>query len=444
MLSTLSVQGAAFDITVTPSATQVTVGSDLSYTIVVQNISSIPLGNPVVTASFGTGANFVSATNSNGTWTNSATGVAFSMNPVAFGEFFTNSFLIRPTVAGTLTNTVIAAADGVFPVTNIVTTAVISGVSGSILRMTVSAPATPLIVGDSVTYKLTSTNLGPDRVTGLVLSNFLSAPALFQGVAPGNVQVTSNNNAFLFNIGALEKDAGTNLSVTVETTTAGLLTVSLAGIAPVTISNTPASITLTVVTPNTNQLVATAVPGQSYNPQTGLMEQTVHLQNIGATSTVSSARVVVVGLTNFLYNAVGTNSGNPFVVYGLPLGPGETVDLILEYFVPTRLPIADPNFIAYEVPNPGLAAPTSAPPNITLVTNLAPDRVLIEFESVPGNGYLILYSDNASFTNALTAQPAVAAQANRVQWIDDGPPKTIIRPGFPGATTRFYRVIGTQ
>jgi hypothetical protein len=146
----------------------------------------------------------------------------------------------------------------------------------------------------------------------------------------------------------------------VEPTTAGSLTISLAGIAPVTISNTPASITLTVITPNTNQLVATAVPGQIYNPQTGLMEQTVHLQNVGATSTVASARVVVVGLTNFLYNAVGTNSGNPFVVYGLPLAPSETVDLILEYFVPTRLPIADPTFIAYEVPNPGLAAPTTS------------------------------------------------------------------------------------
>jgi len=65
VLSTLSAQGAAFDVTVTPSATQVTVGSDLSYTIVVQNTSTIPLGNPVVTASFGTGANFVSRNFSN-------------------------------------------------------------------------------------------------------------------------------------------------------------------------------------------------------------------------------------------------------------------------------------------------------------------------------------------------------------------------------------------
>jgi hypothetical protein len=70
-----------------------------------------------------------------------------------------------------------------------------------------------------------------------------------------------------------------------------------------------------------------------------------------------------------------------------------------------------------------------------------PTGVLIEFESVPDHAYLILYSDTADFANALIAQPPVIAPANRVQWIDDGPPKTISRLG-PGVT-RFYRVIET-
>jgi hypothetical protein len=78
---------------------------------------------------------------------------------------------------------------------------------------------------------------------------------------------------------------------------------------------------------------------------------------------------------------------------------------------------------------------------ITLCT-LVPQGLLIEFQSVPGQAYLILYSDNASFTNALMAQPTIVAPADRVQWIDDGPPKTISR--LADCTNRFYKVVQTQ
>ena len=89
---------------------------------------------------------------------------------------------------------------------------------------------------------------------------------------------------------------------------------------------------------STGSLVASNVTAMTFNPQTGLMEQTVRLVNVG-TNAVASARIIVTGLTNRLFNAVGTNDGNPFVVYGATLATNQTVDLILEYFVPTRLPI---------------------------------------------------------------------------------------------------------
>jgi len=54
----------------------------------------------------------------------------------------------------------------------------------------------------------------------------------------------------------------------------------------------------------------------------------------------------------------------------------------------------------------------------------------------------VLYADNSSFTNELAAQPAIVAPADRVQWIDDGPPKTVSPPA--SVSSRFYRVIQNQ
>ena len=70
--------------------------------------------------------------------------------------------------------------------------------------------------------------------------------------------------------------------------------------------------------------------------------------------------------------------------------------------------------------------------------SLASGAKLIEFQSDPGISYRILYSDNVGFTNARAAQPILVAPADRVQWIDDGPPKTISRPTN---IMRFYRAI---
>jgi len=64
--------------------------------------------------------------------------------------------------------------------------------------------------------------------------------------------------------------------------------------------------------------------------------------------------------------------------------------------------------------------------------------VLIEFPSVSGTSYTVVYSDNLSFTNWQIAPPSIVAPANRTQWMDYGPPTTTNAPA--SASTRFYRV----
>jgi hypothetical protein len=141
---------------------------------------------------------------------------------------------------------------------------------------------------------------------------------------------------------------------------------------------------------------------------------------------------------------VGTNNGNPYVVYSAPLAPGAFVDLGLEYWIPTRVPINIPNsnYLAQGVPTNNVTLPPGGGANAFSITSskqLTNGNFLIVFQSTAGNRYTVLYSADPTFTtNIMTAQPSIVAPANWVQWIDDGPPKTISKP--TSSPARYYKV----
>jgi hypothetical protein len=207
-------------------------------------------------------------------------------------------------------------------------------------------------------------------------------------------------------------------------------------------ANNSAVTNITVQAVLTNVLVATNVTAMVFNPQNSVMEQIIRLVNVSSTNNVDSARVMVAGLasTNSLYNAVGTNNGNPYVVYAAPLAPGDSVDLLMQYFVKNRLPITigNTNYIAVPTSAFSVIAPTNYTLQITNYVVLPSQAFLIEFPATKGKTYTILYSTNL-FSTTLAAQPPIVAQADKVQWIDDGPPKTISHP--TNAPSRFYRVL---
>ena len=68
---------------------------------------------------------------------------------------------------------------------------------------------------------------------------------------------------------------------------------------------------------------------------------------------------------------------------------------------------------------------------------VAQGRLLIQFATTPGRRYAVEYSGDLGTWKA--AFPPVRAAGNRVQWYDDGPPKTESRP--VGASSRYYRVV---
>jgi hypothetical protein len=160
--------------------------------------------------------------------------------------------------------------------------------------------------------------------------------------------------------------------------------------------------------------------------------------------TVPGVRLLVGGLrTNVsLYNATGTNDDRrPFVQYNASLNANATVTFILEFYVSDRRPFTNTLEAVMIFPPRG---GTNAG-NGVLIDRWFPDnripgepRFVIEWASIPGRTYTIIYSDDNMATWKV-ATPSIVANANRTQWYDDGPPKTDYKPS--SIHSRLYQVI---
>ena len=377
-----------------------------------------------------------------------ATSAIFEISPFFIGNVVQLTASVRATDAGFITNAVTVGAPAVS--TNIFSTNKVNQVTNTTatvqddLGVSIAGPFETVITNDYVTYGITASNLGPSSVSGVAVSSPLPPGVKLIGASPTSPAPQISNNIVRFSLGTLTNLESRSFALQVQPVNAGVLTFSASigaeNLVDPNPTNNTASTEITVTNYLSGLLIATAISAMTYDPQTGLMEQTILLSNLGS-NTVASARVVGLSTTNWLFNAVGTNDGNPFVVYGASLAPGQSVDLVLEYFVTTRLPISATNYAAFEVPPPNLAPPvgTNAPFLITLFTNLPSGNTLIEFQSIPNRSYTILYGPEATLSsNVLAAQPSIAAPADRTQWIDAGPPKTVAHP--TNASARFYRV----
>lgn len=433
-----------FGLSVSNSPNPAVLGATLTYTINVTNLNlaTVVLGEIAVTNTLPDSVQFISATNNIGTYSTNGQDVIFIITDFAIGAFAHITINAVPQSVGTITNIVTVTAIGPVVVTNEVNTLVTTVVSGqSDLGISIAGPATRTLVNDWTTFTLTATNEGPGNVSNVLLTSTLPTNLFLISVQPTNQSFSVSNNNLLFNLGTMTNHSSVELQVTVQPATKGIFPISASikspGLLDPNSGNDNTSFNLAVHSFLAGELAVTSLGTAQYNPQTGLMEQTVRVTNIG-TNPVGSARVFVAGLgTNLLYNSVGINDTNPYVLYSGTLQTNQSVDLLLEFFVWTRLPLNGLSFSALEVPAASPTSPPAALLNITLVTNV-PSGLLIEFPATLGRSYTIFYSDTATFTNALAAHPSVIAPGDRVQWIDSGPPKTLSAPS--NTTSRYYRV----
>jgi len=434
----------SFGFSVMPSSSSVLVNNSLIYTINITNLTTLVLNDVWITNSFSAPFQYVTSTASqpiNGVFTNS-TGVQFDLGPISINSVVQVLLTVQPNMVGAFTNAVVVAVPGTGYATS--TNAVIQVTNTVVfadLGVTMSGPNLPVITNDLMTYSVTVTNLGPTDAPGVALTNIF--PNGVVAISPTN---QTGTNSLVFDLGTLTNGGFTNLLFTVEPTNAGVLpfsaSVGATGITDTNTANNSASTNILVANYLSGPLGITTNSSQTYNAQNGLMEQSVTVMNTGA-STIASARVVVAGLTNQLVNAVGTNTGNPFVYFAAPVAAGQSVSLLLQYYTPTRSPFSFSNsqLSAFAVPPVVFSAPgpaaVSTNLNISRIVQLSNGNMLIEWPAVTNRTYTVVYSDNASFSNAMIAPPPIVALANRLQWIDYGPPTTV---SAPTNGVRFYRV----
>ena len=439
-------QVSGFGLGVIPSANSLFVSNSLTYTITVTNF--VGLADVVVSNTLPASVQYLSATpNLGGAVTNFGNVTVFHIGGFGYGGVAQMSLTVEPTTVGFITNVVFVSVPSNVLVTNTAVTNVVTEITNLVIRadlgVAITVPTTVVITNDLTAYGVSVTNSGPDAAPNVVLTNTLPPGVILKG----NFSVVSNN--FVLNLGTLKSGGFTNVQFTIQPTNAGVLnffaSVGSPSVLDTNTANNIASNSISVIAYLPGDLMAVTNSAQIINPQNGLIEQSVLLSNVG-TNAVTAVRVVVTSLTNRLFNAVGTNSGSPFVVYtaplAVPLAPASSVTLLLQYAPRVNFPFTNSQLHAFAVPPPDLTPPlaTTSRTNITytrlvMLTNGLP---LIEFPSPNGRSYTIVYSDNMLFSNAMIAPPSIVAPANMVHWIDYGPPTTVSSP--IGGGSRFYRV----
>ncbi|MFO1476783.1 MAG: Ig-like domain-containing protein [Verrucomicrobiota bacterium] len=200
------------------------------------------------------------------------------------------------------------------------------------------------------------------------------------------------------------------------------------------LSSTSAPVTISVIT----NPPLTIVSSMHLNLQTGLFEQQVRVSN-PTPSTFTAIRILVYGITNpiTVYNATSKTNGIPYVQSNLPILPGGYADLTIEYYVPLNAKTPNPTLIAQVVAadSGGIATGAGIPQPITRGVML-PDGFMVEFVTVTNAHYQVEYSSN--LVDWLAAVPTITGNGTSIQWIDNGPPKTVTSP--LAEPRRFYRV----
>ncbi len=447
----------------------VDVGSNLVYTVTLTNQAAVA-DNVVLADALPTGVTYVSAliTNnpdgefgapvlSNGVVTITATN--FSSNAVVV-----LLVTVTPKTAGALTNIATVTSDTpdidstdqshISIATN---TAVAPVVPEAALKVTGRRHAlnTTVGIGTNLVYTITLTN------TAATAANVVLTDTLPPGVTYVSSSLANNpgetfgtpvvgEGVITTTAATLASNSGVVLVITATANTPGTLTdtatvtSSMPDEIPGTANHT-ATVVSTVASPEGGEASLSVVPGEAItlNPQTGLFQQTVQVNNTGgAAATAVSLAVMGLPAKVTVYNATGTNNGTPYVVYNYSVPAGGNVVLLLQYYDPSRsLTSANsPTFAATVIAAVAVPQPTGTYVQLDSAPYMSQGELTIEFPSIPGHTYVVQYSSDMLGWN--TATPPIVAANTRTVWIDDGPPDTETLPGSPGQ--RFYRIVQTN
>jgi len=175
------------------------------------------------------------------------------------------------------------------------------------------------------------------------------------------------------------------------------------------------------------------------NFSNSLIEQTLTVSNNNDVQ-VDGFKVVITGLPSHVsvYNSTGaTDDGDPYLIVDGPLPANEDIEFLVQYFSATGKIDFLPNYkIEILTSSKGTGELTSQLAVGCTVSQQTDGSIVLEWNSIPGHTYYIRYSHD--LTDYTVVLPGVVAEADRCQWVDQGPPDTESHPTTAGA--RFYQV----
>lgn len=297
----------------------------------------------------------------------------------------------------------------------------------------------PVVAGHGslgfVDHILSVRNNGPSHATGVVVN--------VSSVMPAGVTVSGGSLAGgKWIIGDLEEGAITSIILRYSASaTAPGGTDAIMSSASLSAINQPvanpaddsAFIVTSIVSPASVAVLKLDVE-LVLNLQTGLFQQRIRVTN-NNTMAVLGFRLLVGGLPE---GVILRNGQDGVITYSQTLAPGASVVLTIEFQSKDRDPDFDPIYTVELLgPDDGILQPAAGGHfAIDRMLVLADGSVLIECPSEAGLFYAIEYSADMEIWKS--AGPPVIAGGNRLQWIDNGAPKTSPHPGDAGI--RYYRI----
>ena len=224
--------GADLGITKSDVADPVTVGDNVTYTVVVSNDGPGLAENVVVTDTLPSGVVFVSATPDQGSCVESGGIVTCNLGSLANGSSVSIVVVVTTTTDGQLTNSVSVTSDTPDP--NLGNNGVSEDTTvepppplEADLGVTKSDAADPVIAGDDVTYTVVVFNDGPGSAENVVVTDTLPSGVVFVSATPDQGSCSESGGIVTCNLGTVANGSSVNIVLVVETTTDGGLTNSV-------------------------------------------------------------------------------------------------------------------------------------------------------------------------------------------------------------------------
>ena len=267
----------------------VSLGETITYTLTVTNVSAATSTAVTITDTLPDGASFISATTTAGTVSQSGGTVTFKLDDLAPGDTATSTIVVVPTAVGTITNTASVSSDEPLPDTihDSITqeTAVIPA-----LEITKEDAPDPVVLGVTIIYTLTVTNVGTATSTAVTITDTLADGVNFVSATTTAGTVSQSGRTVTFDLGALGPGITTTSTLIVIPTAVGTITNTANVSANEPLQDTVHD-TITQETTVTPALVITKDGSPDPVALGGTLTYTLSITNVGpATSTAVTIR----------------------------------------------------------------------------------------------------------------------------------------------------------